>query len=177
MKSWVDKNKGFTLIEVLVVIAIIGILSSVVLSSLNGARVKSRDAKRISDLKQIQIALNLYYSDNGHYPLVPYWATSGTTTYDGGTRWVALQTLLSPYLSNLPRDPKSSGSSGPWTNSNYHYAYGSTGQIYDLVAQLEDTNSPYRCAARRWDYHKGEGSILPESSWCGSFSPYMYADH
>ena|SRR3989344_7554095 len=47
------RNKGFTLIELLVVIAIIGILSSVVLASLNSARAKGRDSRRVSDLKQV----------------------------------------------------------------------------------------------------------------------------
>ncbi len=63
-----NKTKGFTLIELLVVIAIIGILSSVVLASLNTAREKSRDAKRVSDIKQIQLALELYFDSNGEYP-------------------------------------------------------------------------------------------------------------
>jgi len=62
------KNKGFTLIELLVVIAIIGILSSVVLASLNSARQKSRDAKRVSDIKQVQLALELYFDTNKAYP-------------------------------------------------------------------------------------------------------------
>ena len=62
---YLKRNKGFTLIELLVVIAIIGILSSVVLASLNTAREKSRDAKRISDIKQIQLALELYADSNG----------------------------------------------------------------------------------------------------------------
>jgi len=61
-------TKGFTLIELLVVIAIIGILSSVVLASLNSAREKSRDARRVSDIKQIQLALELYFDSNGEYP-------------------------------------------------------------------------------------------------------------
>jgi prepilin-type N-terminal cleavage/methylation domain-containing protein len=55
---------GFTLIELLVVIAIIGVLASIVLASLNTARRKSRDARRISDLKQIQLALELYFDGN-----------------------------------------------------------------------------------------------------------------
>jgi prepilin-type N-terminal cleavage/methylation domain-containing protein len=59
MDSIRGKSKGFTLIELLVVIAIIGILSSVVLASLNSARAKGRDSRRVSDLKQIanQVAL------------------------------------------------------------------------------------------------------------------------
>ena len=60
------RKNGFTLIELLVVIAIIGILSSVVLASLNTARQKSRDAKRIADMKQLQIALEFSFDKNSH---------------------------------------------------------------------------------------------------------------
>ena len=60
---------GFTLIELLVVIAIIGILSSVVVASLNSARKKARDARRVDDVKQVQLALELYFDANsGKYP-------------------------------------------------------------------------------------------------------------
>lgn len=62
------REKGFTLIELLVVVAIISLLSSVVLASLNSARMKARDAKRLSDMHQIQLALDLYYSKYGTYP-------------------------------------------------------------------------------------------------------------
>lgn len=62
-------KKGFTLIELLVVIAIIGILASVVLASLNSARAKSRDARRVADLKQVQLALELYADSHSQaYP-------------------------------------------------------------------------------------------------------------
>jgi len=66
----IRNQRGFTLIELLVVIAIIGMLSSVVLASLNSAREKSRDARRLSDIKQIQTALELIFDDSAppEYP-------------------------------------------------------------------------------------------------------------
>ncbi len=60
---------GFTLIELLVVISIIGLLAAVVLVSLNSARAKSRDARRLGDIHQLQTALELFYNDCGGYPV------------------------------------------------------------------------------------------------------------
>ena len=61
-------RKGFTLIELLVVIAIIGLLSTLAVVALSSARSKSRDAKRIADVKQVQTALELFYNDAQSYP-------------------------------------------------------------------------------------------------------------
>ena len=61
-------KKGFTLIELLVVIAIIGLLSTLAVVALTSARTKARDSKRVADMKQLQTAMELYYSDNAAYP-------------------------------------------------------------------------------------------------------------
>jgi len=109
------KNKGFTLLELLVVIAIIGILSSVVLASLNNARVRARDTNRITDVKQIQLALELYFDSNSSaYP-------------------TALTDLVPLYISVEPRDPS--------TGDSYFYAYSSTGSDYHLGALMEDAGN------------------------------------
>ncbi len=86
-----NKNKGFTLIELLVVIAIIGLLASVVLLALNSARQKSRDAKRLADVRQLASAFELFFNDNNDYPqsmasLIPTYITVMPTypsPYDG----------------------------------------------------------------------------------------------
>jgi len=67
-------RKGFTLIELLIVIAIVGIITSLTFIALNSVRSKSRDGKRISDIRQLQSALEMYKNDNNVYPT---YATSG----------------------------------------------------------------------------------------------------
>lgn len=64
-----NKKNGFTLIELLVVISVISLLSSVIFASLNKARSKARDARRISDLHQLSNALALYVNDIENIPL------------------------------------------------------------------------------------------------------------
>ncbi len=62
--------QGFTIIELLVVIAIISILTGIIITSLTGSKAKARDAKRISDISNIQLALSLYYDRCKQYPFV-----------------------------------------------------------------------------------------------------------
>ncbi|MEK7109482.1 MAG: prepilin-type N-terminal cleavage/methylation domain-containing protein [Patescibacteria group bacterium] len=88
-------SSGFTLIELLVVIAIIGLLATIITASLGSARQKSRDARRVADIKTIQVALENYYNDNLMFPKSIY-PTSGVVPNNG----------LSPnYLSVVPTDP------------------------------------------------------------------------
>ena len=133
-KGGAGRSRGFTLIELLVVIAIIGILSSIVIVSTNVAKQKARDAKRLSDIKTIQLALEQYYNDNGMYPKNIY-ANSGTPPVAG----------LSPtYIGTVPTDPSDA--------SNYYYtsfsataspSCGTTAPpvFYHLGASLEANNA------------------------------------
>ena len=62
------KRGAFTLVELLVVISIIGLLSTIAIVSLTSARMKARDTKRIVDIRQISLAMQMYRQDNGNYP-------------------------------------------------------------------------------------------------------------
>ncbi len=106
-------KKGFTLIELLVVIAIIGILASIVLASLNSARRKSRDARRIADIKQIQLALEFYFDATRAYP--------------------ATLSLLAPtYIPVVATDPMTA----PYTYEKC------SGTLYHVGAALEESTNP-----------------------------------
>jgi len=61
-------KKGFTLIEILVVVSIIGFLTTIVLVSLNSAKEKAQETAGIQQLKEVKNAINMFYSDNGYYP-------------------------------------------------------------------------------------------------------------
>ena len=115
-------KKAFTLVELLVVIAIIGILSTLSVVALNSARAKARDARRLSDIKQIRTALDMYYDSAGIYPtsLIP----GSPLSYNG-----------LDFLAKVPDDPLSS--------QHYIYTQTENGQNYTIDFTLETKSAGY----------------------------------
>jgi prepilin-type N-terminal cleavage/methylation domain-containing protein len=114
------KRKGFTLVEILIVVSIIGLLSSIVLVGLGSFRARGRDARRIADLRETQNALELYYGKFGMYPTVA---------------WDELERTL------VGAEIGVTGISDDPLGGSNRYAYGSDGQSYVIGAKLEDLNN------------------------------------
>jgi general secretion pathway protein G len=121
MKSTIKQQQGFTLIEIMVVIAILGLLAVIVVQNLRGATDRAKRTKAMADLAELKTALDRYYIDQGSYP-----------TTDQG-----LQALVTPpaqngadpegYVKHIPNDP--------WNNP---YVYQSDGNTYVLKSYGAD---------------------------------------
>jgi prepilin-type N-terminal cleavage/methylation domain-containing protein len=126
-KSLINKSYGFTLIELIVVIALMGILATIGFSAYSTSMQTGRDNRRKLDLKNVATALQIYYSDNTSYP-----------GPDGN--YVALPSIIptiSPYMKQVPQDPK-------FASDSYikQYVYKRMpGNCYCLGATMERSNS------------------------------------
>jgi len=110
------RSGGFTLIELLVVIAIIGLLSTLAIIALTNARLKSRDARRVSDIKQVQTALELYFNDCDRYPSSVTFGTGSIAGNDG----YCSPSNSSVYMKIVPTNP-SPRNDGSCPNVEYSY--------------------------------------------------------
>lgn len=134
-------RKGFTLIELLVVISIISLLSSVVFSSLGSARLRAKNIASIQQLKQIQTALEIYYTNHGQYPpsqSSPGWGPSlGMWTVEcsvnpsiSNPSGFLIPEIVADGLYSGVKNPSLDCSGGAYDG----LTYGSNGQDYKLVA-------------------------------------------
>ena len=138
-------RSGFTLIELLVVIAIIGLLSTLAVVALNSARQRSRDAKRVSDIRQIQTALELGFSETNNYPGSAA-ITLGDATHkvlcNVGGGAIFQTSLVSPgacgtvYMGLVPQNPTPNGANYVYTSTSGTGTYSITFTLEGATGQL-----------------------------------------
>jgi len=119
MKSRRQAQEGFTLIEIMVVIAIIGLLATLVVQSLRGATDKAKRTKAMADIAELKTALDRYYIDNGSYPTSDQGLTALVNPPSSGN--IPANYEEGGYIRRIPADP--------WGNQ---YAYQSDGSNYSL---------------------------------------------
>jgi prepilin-type N-terminal cleavage/methylation domain-containing protein len=123
--QWAQR-KGFTIIELLVSIVVIGILVTIMIVSYGGIQQRSRDSDRSSDITQLKIAIEKYHADKSMYP-----PDCGDNV---GCNASSLATALSPYLATIPHDPRNTANS----SGDYQYVRGLvTDDSYGLYVQYE----------------------------------------
>lgn len=127
LKSKLTNRKGFSLVELLVVITIIAILSVVAYTAVGGQTTKAKDSRRMQDLTTIQTALEIFFADKGEYP----------TKLDNGTndQTGSATDLVPKYMPKMALDPV--------TLKEYTYKTNTTRKKYQLAATLEKEDDKY----------------------------------
>jgi len=163
-------RRGFTLIEMMVVVFIIGLLASIVTISVNNSRMRGRDAKRKADLDSIRTAIELYGDMNHTYHL-PNTADGCINAANGAAPTVPLTTALmnAQLLSSVPRDPQE-GTTCSTTDRVYRFRNwgGTTGYCLYAHLNLPTTNA----ASNGWDT-ASSGNLANDSSGWGPTSAFL----
>ncbi len=142
MKKYRTHSGGFTLMELMVVILIMGLLAAVIMAAVQQSRAQGRDASRVQAMKELQKGIELYYSEYGYYPVLPDTTAArsrdvppvdscidGTT---GPARWCALISAISPYYKGGIDDPLDTGNHRYWYDAD-----GAQPQRYGLMTIFE----------------------------------------
>lgn len=144
-----SKKQGFTIVELLIVVVVIGVLAAIVIVAYNGITASANDSKRVSDLRSLAKVIEIYKVENGGYPRCGATGPNTTPSLSSGTAQSCLADELVPnYIGAIPVDPTNSGS------YIYRYAAGyvQTGPTafdgtpatdnFILGVRLEGTTSP-----------------------------------
>lgn len=156
-----SKISGFTLIELMVAMAILAVLSVIGLSNFRNAQIKARDGQRKADLQQLQRSLEMYYNDYSLYPT----SSGGEIQVEGGSlSWKTRTTEGSEFIDDNETLYMKELVGDPLANPNY--CYQSSGGSFQIYAKLENSqdpmvSGPYTCNAIS-DYNYGVAS--PNSS-------------
>jgi general secretion pathway protein G len=131
----VSERNGFTLIEITVVVAIVGILATMLFASFEEARQQSRDKIRKSELKELQLAVELYKAQNGQYPVQGcgivggYWTGPGPVGSWGVACDEYIVGLTPSFIAELPTDPNREQE----TDHGYFYITDATQSAYKIM--------------------------------------------
>jgi len=127
-------KSGFTIVELLIVVVVIAILAAISIVAYSSIQQRARDSQRMSDIKTLAKALELYHADHGVYPLTTGWCTQISNPSRNSGYSATFQAAIAEYLPYIPFDPL-------YAVTNQDYMYRNVdGQRYYLYAELEGSD-------------------------------------
>ena len=135
LRSIIKKEGGFTLLELLIVIVIIGILALLIIPNITSAPKKARDTQRKTDLRAIQKGLEEYFVSNNSYPGTGGIADAVLGSSNGTGPLDNAQNGATPIMKTVPKDPKG-GATQPYVY--YYTPSGTPASSYKLDGCLEN---------------------------------------
>lgn len=149
------KEKAFTLIELLVVISIIALLTAIILSAMSSTRAKARDVRRQSDIREINLAMEMCFGDPA--------CGSGDDKYpvhaSGANTWTAIDNDGAPAYLAFPVDPRNAG------DQQYKWTAG-TEKYYCLYVKSESKADTWFCSSNKGVSKKTQASYSPGNADC-----------
>lgn len=166
MWAYQKQSKGFTIVELLIVIVVIGILAAITIVSFNGVQQRARNAQRSTDMNTITKALEMYKLQTGSYPTPSYNGSGGweVSSITPSNFLISLKT--SNIISKVPVDPINVGDANAAGSSNYlYYLYpagtancdAARGPFYILMSIANDgarlASAPgFTCPLQSWNW-------------------------
>ena len=148
------RTAGFSMMELIIVLLILVTIAGIALPRFGTATERANDTRRITDLNSVQKALEMYFVDNGTYPVVSGW--SGDAPNYGGHGYSTadpyIPGLVPEYMEMLPRDPDRA-----FPDGSKGYLYRSDGSDYKFIAHQTPTSYPtdhryFDTARPTWSY-------------------------
>lgn len=192
-----QRRRGFTLMESLTLVAVLGVLGSVGIAIVDGVRENERDDKRVSDVEQLEFALEEYYEVHGHYPVSTdcnsglsdpneHWCRSSVTSDGSWIKHNGISGALAEYFPDgeplAPDQATEPGTQFPDLHEYYYFSHqgngaGQAGQWYMIVTRLEAANHPIQAddiaqtctSGLSYDFGATSGVAADNAIW--TFSP------
>lgn len=176
-RSLFTNRRGFTIVELLIVIVVIGVLAAISIAAYNSVQSKARDSSRIAKLDQLVKGIELYYAQNGYYPPIDHGLGTETSCGSQTDNWGHCDRLriltdaIAPYVRIDPTTLSNA------TQGNYYYSYASQSGdgwgSYGIMVYLEGNGGANDGGYYPTGYERGSGPRYCSTTYSGTGAEWL----